>query len=156
MKPSVDGASGDLAPGLYEHLITQAMASRLESLGDPRLWQVDDIDLGDAHSVVAQYLERVLSTSLLSFRGEDATDRYRRLFDRLIRVLTDELGIEWKNDLSIATPLRRLLAIHSVPQPAEIHRPDTPLARSALLTDTRLDPSLVVDRDIDLISRFLQ
>ena len=142
MKPSVDGSSDVLAPGLYEYLVSQAMASRLESLGDPRLWQVDDVDVSDAHSVVAQYLERVLSASLLGFRGEDAADRYRRLFDRLVRVLTDELGTEWTSDLSIATPLRRLLAIHTIPPSSESHRPDTPLARSALLTGTRLDPSL--------------
>ena len=64
MKPSDNGLSDVLAPGLYEHLVSQAMASRLESLGDPRLWQVDDVDVSDAHSVVAQYLERILSASL--------------------------------------------------------------------------------------------
>ena len=142
MKPSDDGSSDALVPGLYEHLVSQAMASRLESLGDPRLWQVDDVDVSDAHSVVAQYLERILSASLLSFRGEEAADRYRRLFDRLVHTLADELGTEWTSDLSIATPLRRLLAIHTTPRTSDSHRPDTPLARSALLTGTRLDPSL--------------
>src|SRR5213076_2132399 len=36
----------------------------------------------------------------------------------------------------------RLLAVHAVAQETAAERPDTPLARSALLTGTRLDPSL--------------
>ena len=30
MKPSVEGLTDPLAPGLYEHLVSQAMASRLK------------------------------------------------------------------------------------------------------------------------------
>jgi hypothetical protein len=63
-----------------------------------------------------------------------------RLIARILAAIADELEPEWSSRLDLADPLRRLLAIHSEPEQRE--RPDTPLALSALLTGTRIDPSL--------------
>jgi len=130
-----------MQPGLYEQLLTLAIQSDLDRIVDPRLYSLADVDPEDSHQVIAQYLEHLLASSLATFRGRDATDRQKRLVDQILTTISNELGEDWSNQLSIASPLKRLLAVHSLP-PSGIDRPDTPLSRSSLLTGTRLDPSL--------------
>lgn len=129
-------------PGLYEQLLTLALQGELEALTDPRLYSVAPVDAEDSHTVIAQFLEHLLANGLATFRGGDAAERQQRLVERVVATLAEELGPDWTQRLSIATPLRRLLAIHAQPHDSARNRPDTPLARSALLTGTRLDPSL--------------
>jgi superfamily II DNA or RNA helicase len=130
-----------LKPGVYEQLITIALRQDLDRL-DPRLVELAGVDSEDAHSTISQFLEHLLAQGLSLVRGADAADRQRRLVDRLLAALADELGGDWANHLSISTPLQRLLAVHASLRSSPVERPDTPLARSALLTGTRLDPSL--------------
>ena len=131
-----------MQPGLYEKILTLALQQDLDRLPDPRLFTLAPVDPEESHSTIAQFLEHVLANSLASFRGQEVADKQKRLVDRLIATLAEELGADWSNRLSISTPLRRLLAVHSAPRDTPPERPDTPLARSALLTGTRLDPSL--------------
>lgn len=131
-----------MKPGLYEQLLTLALEEDLDALADPRLYAVAPVDAEDAHTVVAQFLEHMLTDGLATFRGGEATERRQRLVERIVATLAEELGADWTHRLNVATPLRRLLAIHAHPEDAAPDRPDTPLARSALLTGTRLDPSL--------------
>lgn len=130
-----------MQPGLYEQLVTLAIESDLNRFVDSRLYSLADVDPEDSHQVVAQYLEHLLASSLATFRGKDATDRQRRLIDLILKTISNELGEDWSEQLSIASPLKRLLAVHSLPS-SGVDRPDTPLSRSSLLTGTRLDPSL--------------
>ncbi len=132
----------DIHDGLYDHLVSLALQERLTSVVDPRRAELAEVDPADSHSAVAQYLERLLSNSLSTLRGREAADRQRRLVERVIEALVAELGDEWSDRFNLANPLRRLLAVHAEPQDQSVQRPDTPLARSALLTGTRLDPSL--------------
>lgn len=132
----------DIPKGLYDHLINAAMGVSLDAVGDPRLAEYAAVDPEDAHAAIAQYLERLLVSSFSTLRGRDAADRQRRLVDRVIETLAAELGGEWAERFNLADPLRRLLAVHATPTDPSSRRPDTPLARSALLTGTRLDPSL--------------
>lgn len=131
-----------MKPGLYEQLLTLALEGELNALGDQRLYALAPVDAEEAHAAVAQFLEHLLAKGLAAYRGQDAGDRQRRLVERLLETLADELGAEFSEHLSLASPLRRLLAVHAATTAAEPTRPDTPLARSALLTGTRLDPSL--------------
>jgi len=131
-----------MRPGLYEQLLTLALQRDLEQLGDPRLYSVAPVDAEEGHTVVAQFLEHVLVDGLQSFRGTEKAEQLRRVVDRLVGMLAEELGADWAERLRITTPLRRLLAIHADRAKADIERPDTPLSRSALLTGTRRDPSL--------------
>ncbi len=128
--------------GLYDALLTLAVQRDLDQLSDPRLYALAPIDPEEAHSALAQFLEHALAGCLVSFRGRETTERQRRLVERVIGALTDELGNDWTDRLNLATPFRRLLAVHATPRDTPLERPDTPLARSALLTGTRLDPSL--------------
>ncbi|MFP4145091.1 MAG: DUF3427 domain-containing protein [Phycisphaeraceae bacterium] len=132
-----DDAQPSLPPGLYEKLLSQADQARL---ADPRLASLGELDAEDAHAAVAQYLERLLAGALSRYRGKEAADRQRRLVERVLGTLREELGEE-AGQLSLADPLQRLLAVHA-PEETPGDRPDTPLSRSALLTGTRVDPSL--------------
>ena len=131
-----------LQPGLYEQLLTLALQEDLNRLVDPRLYALAPVDSEDSHSTIAQFLEHVLANCLAMYRGGEAAENQKRVVDRIIAALTEELGPDWAHRLSIVTPLSRLLAIHAAPPEISLERPDTPLARSALLTGTRLDPSL--------------
>lgn len=128
--------------GLYEHLLTLALERDLELLPDPRLYDLAPVDPEDSHAAIAQFLEHVLASRLSTFRGAEAAENQKRLVDRVIGALIEEAALSSAEQLSIATPLRKLLAIHAFPRDGSPERPDTPLARSALLTGTRLDPSL--------------
>lgn len=128
--------------GLYDHLVDVALKTKVDGIGDPRLVELADVDAEDGHAAIAQYLERLLAESLSTLRGREAAERQRRLVDRVIGALVAELGDEWADRFNLASPLRRLLAVHADPRETASLRPDTPLARSALLTGARLDPSL--------------
>ncbi|MEX0887109.1 MAG: DEAD/DEAH box helicase family protein [Phycisphaeraceae bacterium] len=133
----------NLPRGVYEKLLSHADEQAIDQLGDPRLAALAEVDAEERHAAVAQYLEHLRAGSLAMFRGKDAAERHRRLVDRVLAALCDELGDDWQERLSLADPLRRLLAIHTRAD-ERIDRPDTPLSRSALLTGTRLDPALAV------------
>jgi superfamily II DNA or RNA helicase/HKD family nuclease len=131
-----------LKPGIYEQLVTVALREDLDRL-DPRLVALlGKVDSEDAHSALAQLLEHLIAQGLSLVRGSDSADRQKRLVDRIITALAEELGTAAADRLRIATPLERLLAVYASARPFPPERPDTPLARSALLTGTRLDPSL--------------
>lgn len=127
-----------LTPGIREQLLTLALERRLGKSDAT----VDDLDPGEAHAAIAQYLEHLLAVSLSTIRGKDKAERQRRLAGRVIEALEAELGPEWNRGYDLADPLRRLLAVHGEGGARSAARPDTPLARSALLTGTRVDPSL--------------
>jgi superfamily II DNA or RNA helicase/HKD family nuclease len=131
-----------LNPGVYEQLVTVALRQELDRL-DPRLVALlGKVDPDETHSALAQFLEQQLAQSLSLVRGADAADRQKRLVDRVIAALVEELGADSVDPLRITTPIERLLAVYSSARASPLERPDTPLARSALLTGTRLDPSL--------------
>ncbi|MFM8285908.1 MAG: DUF3427 domain-containing protein [Planctomycetaceae bacterium] len=129
-------------PGLYDTLLTVALEQDLQALADPRLWEFATLDPGDSHAVFAQFLEHLLANALAQFRGAEAVERQRRLVQRIVAVLAEELREAPDPAWNLATPLRRLLAVQTAQPGTAPDRPDTPLARSALLTGTRLDPSL--------------
>jgi len=137
-----DPESDAPARGLYDRLVSVALAKQVNLLPDPRLALLGEVDAEDAHTAIAQYLEHLLAASLAAFRGKEGAERQRRLVKGIIAVLVDELGQDWADRLNLADPLQRLLAIYAEPASAPRHRPDTPLARSALLTGARVDPSL--------------
>ena len=150
-------------PGLYEQLLTRELQQNLDRLADPRLYSLDPVDAEESHAVIAQFLEHLLVSSLSTYRGVDAATNQKRLVDRIISTLTDELGQDWSEQLSLATPLRRLIAIHSKPVDSPTERPDTPLTRSALFTGTRelslgsqIRKELVSADRVDILCSFIK
>ena len=131
-----------MEPGLYDHLLTKELESEIARLGDPRLALLAPLDVEDSHSVLAQYLERLIASTLALHRGSDAAEKQRQLVARIADLLRELCHPQESDRYSIATPLQRLLAIHRTVTAATKDRPDSPLSRSSLFTGTRLDASL--------------
>ncbi len=129
-------------PGLYEEVLTKGIEAKLADLGDPRLVTLAPVDAKESHAVLAQYLERLIATSLAVHRGAEAADKKRRLVERIIASRVDSVDDGDASSLSIATPFQRLLAIYESENSPTLDRPDSPLSRSTLFTGTRLDASL--------------
>jgi len=131
----------DFSPGLYEQLLVEADRKKLTELTGSLHWLSADMNPEDRHAAIAQYLERLVAASLAMYRGKDSQDRQQRLVERIIDVLTEELHDKVDGNYSLADPLQRLLFVGTKEATTPL-RPNTPLSRSALLTGTRLDPSL--------------
>ena len=129
-------------PGLYEQLLTHALQAEIAKLGDPRLAQIAPIDADESHSIVAQYLERLIASSLAQYRGADAAEKQRALVDRILSAIAASFTDTDAETLSIVHPMQRLMAIQCSEDAGIRPRPDSPLARSSLFTGTRLDASL--------------
>jgi superfamily II DNA or RNA helicase/HKD family nuclease len=139
----MDQSPERLQSGLYEHLLNEALAAKLDSIRDPRLFQLEEVEPDDAHSALAQFLEHAISGSLAGFRGEHAAAKQRQFVDRIVAAIGADIAHVDGAGLRLKDPLRRLLAVRESPDDRGSVRPDTPLSRSALLTGTRQDPSLL-------------
>ena len=64
-----------MEPGLYDHLLTTAIEDEIARLGDPRLKMLAPVDPEEAHSALAQFLERLIAGSLAAFRGNHRATR---------------------------------------------------------------------------------
>jgi len=131
-----------MQPGLYDHVLTKEIEAEIARLADPRLVTLAPVDAEESHAILAQYLERVIASSLALYRGADAADRQLHLVQKITDALAVQLLEEDADRLSLATPLQRLLAIDRSTFSASKNRPDSPLSRSSLFTGTRLDASL--------------
>ncbi len=111
-KQFMKGIERKVEPGLYDHLLTKTIEAEIARLGDPRLVALAPVDSEESHSVLAQYLERLIASSLALHRGSDAAEKQRQLVERIVGTLTEVLSDQESDGFSIATPLQRLLAIH--------------------------------------------
>jgi hypothetical protein len=77
-----------LPPGLYEQVIDQLLDRRLAvSRGPDVEVSVDDIDAGDSHVVLADYLRHLVRDALSDVGGDDRLERQVELVNRIICVL---------------------------------------------------------------------
>jgi hypothetical protein len=58
-------------PGRYGHLLKKTLETEISRLGDPRLVALAPVDSEESHSVLPQYLERLIAASLALHRGSD-------------------------------------------------------------------------------------
>ena len=104
------------------------------------------LDVGDSHTPLAQHVALALhrALALVGENGGDANERLARqitLCNKLLTLLA-EGTVEPTQSLLLDSAAEQLLALLPAQSPAPA-RPQTPLALGALLTGTRLDPSLV-------------
>ena len=130
-----------MQPGLYDHLLTKDIESQVARLNDPRLAELAPVDSEESHTIFAQYLERVIAATLALHRGADAAEKQAQLARQIISILSETQLENPSDGFSIATPLKRLLAIHRSTEHKNV-RPDNPLSRSTLLTSSKTDASL--------------
>ncbi|MCX5690942.1 MAG: phospholipase D-like domain-containing protein, partial [Planctomycetota bacterium] len=103
--------------------------------------ELKDADPDDAHFAIAQYVDVVVRNALSTVRGSNSLEKQVLIANRVLEALGQ--GVEDSvGSTNLATPLQRLTALSNVMARGVVQRPDTPLARSALLTGSPSDPAL--------------
>jgi superfamily II DNA or RNA helicase/HKD family nuclease len=134
---------GPLPPGLYEEVVNRGVERRIGELaGRGGHADVEPLDEGDSHAVLADHIRRLAREAFDGLAGDDRVGRQARLCDQLIRLLDSSGDPE---ERLLAHPARRLLGVWpgGPDGNGRPERPDTPMALGCLLAGTRLDPSLV-------------
>jgi superfamily II DNA or RNA helicase len=128
--------------GLYEQVISKALKNELELL-DPRLQvELAQLDPGDSHFILAQYVGRHLAYLLGKVSGRDKLQKQISVCNQLIADVSESFEDLEAGQVIIEGKGKRLLQIHD-PAFANHPKPATPLSVGSLLTATSGDPSLV-------------
>ena len=142
--------------GLYEQLVTHALAGRLTAVSD--LITTMPVDVGDQPHVLARHVGSALHRKLSA-----TSDPRRRL--ELVNALLVALS---EGEDEVAEPAQQLLAVLPLPGPGvetyDDIRPATPLSEAALLTNTRGEPNLGTEikaelgtaDEVDLLCAFVK
>ncbi|MFG3685432.1 DUF3427 domain-containing protein [Micromonospora sp. NPDC047740] len=136
----------DLERGIYEHLITQELAQRLQQI-DTALVRHNELDPADAHDVLARHIATLARRALLAVRGgDDKLTRQVELANRIAESIAQAEPRAVHRDDQIADPQRLLHAIAAPPAPPAAPtfplRPTTPLSTGALLVNGRHQPRI--------------
>ncbi len=130
-----------LADGLYEHLITRALADDIEALGATRGRSRELLEQAEAPLVLARHLAVEVARALESLPKSEGTAAHvavtNKLLDELHR-LVPKAGLAL-TEAAILLPGEELLSVFRGAEPT---RPETPLASSTLLTRGRSEPSI--------------
>src|SRR5438046_7415231 len=79
-----------LAPGLYEHLIDAFLDEGIaEAARDNLKAQLRELDLGDSHTYLAQYLASTIRKTLGSISGVDGLNRQIELANKILLLLAE-------------------------------------------------------------------
>ena len=132
--------SNGLIPGLYDQLVTKAVAAQLKELSASDVAHTELVDPGESHSVVAQWICNVLPNVLARVKSSDGSLPPESIASILMQAASGLSSSEMEDHLQVSAPARRLKAVMSQELPA--NWPDLPLSRSSLLTGTTLEPSL--------------
>ncbi|QDU40943.1 type I restriction enzyme EcoKI subunit R [Maioricimonas rarisocia] len=131
-----------LVPGLYDQLVTDALQVQLDRLPADYVHEIKRLDAEESHSSLADFLRHYLEEKLRVCRGPQGVETQRRIVERVIDVIETEIGGTPEAANGLPEPLATLKSVSYVTESRFSKRPDTPLSRSALLTGTRVDPSL--------------
>ncbi|WP_275419238.1 DEAD/DEAH box helicase family protein [Acrocarpospora phusangensis] len=131
----------ELAPGLYERLVTEGLARELVGHGE---WaQMRALEQVEAADVLTAHLAALTRRALRAFRGTDAERLAGQV--ELANRLAAVLGEDTQDDL-VAGSRELLLAVtrSRTPEgrPVFPRRPETPLSASALLVNGHGQPSV--------------
>lgn len=132
-----------LAPGLYETLVTRAVERALASLPPDRI-RTAPLSEGTAPPALALHLQRALRR-LLYGPAEDQVARVECLLRAVLEQLPEADRAALADELLPATPASELLSVAPAPTVGAPHHPQRPrtrLTESALLTNARQDERL--------------
>ena len=132
--------SGALADGLYEHVLTNALAADLSALDAARTATIIPLDPADSHAVLARHLSAEVERALAALPSADRSAAQVTIINRLLgelRTLTAPADSSTETDVAPSGS-----ELHSIHRSAPLERPQTPLASSTLLTRNRAEPSL--------------
>jgi superfamily II DNA or RNA helicase len=160
---------GDVPAGIYEHLVTEQLRSRLAE-ADAALVQIGPLDPADAHEALTRHIAELTRRTLRQVGGEghEAVSRQIALANTIVKAISDLAPTDAASDASIADPGTNLLAVADrprVPGPVTFpERPAIPLTTSALLVNGRGQPrigyevtrELASAEDVDLLCAFIK
>lgn len=135
----------DLPPGLYERLITRALAGKLLDfdLARTRLKKTA-VDPAEAHATLARHVERVTARALRGLPEKERLKCQVQLANELIRLF--ESNDASAADDAVVLPLEELCSIQEMTDGAVVvtdtPAPLVPLSASVLLVNARGEPGL--------------
>jgi superfamily II DNA or RNA helicase/HKD family nuclease len=153
--------------GLYEALVTEALAARLEHLPPDRHPSTASLRTAEAADRIAWHIasvvERAIEMLPESERTEVGVDLARELVNRVVEG-TAVAALQEERPLDTANVLRGIHRLRPDGQPASIDAPLIPLLDSALLTNSPGEPTVghqvaaeIASADrIDLIMAFIR
>ena len=131
-----------LSRGLYDLLVTESVAARIEAHGDAAA--LDDLGGPEAPSLLSDLIGRTLANVLeeLQATGTDHLVKQVQLVNALLGQLRISHGKKHEAPISVALPARRLRAIHAAgANPPKL--PATGLAEPWLSTAAKQSPALL-------------
>lgn len=136
--------AGRLAEGLYEQVVTTAVAAELRSLDEGLQAQVEELDPADAHGVLARHLAAEVERALEAVPQGERPGAQVTLVNALLEALDrasrrSEEPTAPAAERRVESAGRELLAVFRA---APYQRPQTPLAASTLLTRNPAEPRL--------------
>lgn len=132
--------------GIYEEIISHLRKGQLSGVDSSIVGtETSQLDAGDSHTALAEYLKRIIADALDCQEGDDRLTRQVELCNRIVQLLHEDNRRLSFHSKAITPEALRLLSVYPRRSAADSppDRPDTPLAFGCLLTGTRLDPSLV-------------
>ncbi len=150
----------EVAPGVYEHLVTRGLAGQLARL-DPDLVDRAGLDEADAHTVLTRHIAGLASRALRQVgTGPDALARQVELANRLTQAIVDaapraatvEDFADRTAELLMDVHAPGVLAFRPRARRQRVERPETPLSASALLVNGHGQPRIGHEVVLELAS----
>lgn len=145
-----------LKEGLYEQVISQALAKKLDV--DERKVLRSAIDNQEASKILARYIAEILEEKLVHLQdgSGDKLQAQIELVNKLISSLPDD---STDNNQAVDIPAQLLMAIinrqnsaHAVNEKLEVIRPVTSLAQSSLFTGAVHEPKMYSELKKEILS----
>jgi superfamily II DNA or RNA helicase len=142
-----------LPPGLYEHVVTNALEEGLAGRDDA---QVRALEPGDADAALTHHVSALVRRAIVQAGEGQGTDsdklaRQVEVTNAILRVLRDHAAVD-DGDM-VSGVAEELLAI---PEPGPAHhvpeRPFAPLRSSALLVNGKREPSIGQELPLEIAS----
>ncbi len=128
----------DLARGLHETILTEALHARIRELADGLHPDIADLRAADAADRIALHVAKLIQRALEGIRESQRVERGVQLARQLI----EQLGEDWRSDapLEPGRVLRAVLARLPDGTPEHLETPLIPVLDTALLTNSPGEP----------------
>ena len=137
-----------LPPGLYDSIVTRAVAEALEG-AQPS--QREHLDAASAHERLARHFAEELARALATLRSRDhGGDKQIAIVNELLALLRAKTAAAGIEGADVIDPAELLLAVYDPPAPPP--RPSVPLATSTLLTNAKDEPRLGAELAAEIAS----
>lgn len=146
-----------LPDGLYDLLVTQAIARELSQLPGEQHADIEPLEPADSHLLLARYTASIVREALRGVPETDRAIRQTEICNEILLSIATSLPTEVDPHDFIDLPPRRLAAIYRFDALRNLRRtsPQIPLSQSDLLVNARGEPRAVsvIEHEIDSADR---